>query len=96
MIMLVIYSIIYLIEHNIICFLLQIKISVSCYVFVEIAQVTTAYTAAGAEQLNLSPGQLILILNKNPSGWWLGELQVNKTNWFILCGRPHICQVDKY
>ncbi len=42
------------------------------------AQVTTAHTAAGAEQLNLAPGQLILILNKNPSGWWLGELQVSE------------------
>lgn len=46
--------------------------------FVEVAQVTTAHTAAGAEQLNLAPGQLILILTKNSSGWWLGELQVNE------------------
>ncbi|KAG9460671.1 hypothetical protein GDO78_020275, partial [Eleutherodactylus coqui] len=42
----------------------------------EIAQVTTAYTATGTEQLSLAPGQLILILKKNPSGWWQGELQV--------------------
>lgn len=42
------------------------------------AQVTTAHTAAGAEQLNLAPGQLILILTKNSSGWWLGELQVSE------------------
>ncbi len=42
------------------------------------AQVTTAHTAAGAEQLNLAPGQLILILTKNHSGWWLGELQVSE------------------
>lgn len=46
--------------------------------FIEVAQVTTAHTAAGAEQLNLSPGQLILILTKNSSGWWLGELQVSE------------------
>ncbi|XP_049320055.1 intersectin-2b [Astyanax mexicanus] len=52
----------------------------------EVAQVTTAYTASGTEQLNLSPGQLILILSKNPSGWWLGELQVRgkkrQKGWF--------------
>ncbi|XDV43348.1 hypothetical protein PO909_011843 [Leuciscus waleckii] len=52
----------------------------------EVAQVTTAHTAAGAEQLNLSPGQLILILTKNPSGWWLGELQARgkkrQKGWF--------------
>uniref|UniRef100_A0A673IC21 Intersectin-2-like n=1 Tax=Sinocyclocheilus rhinocerous TaxID=307959 RepID=A0A673IC21_9TELE len=52
----------------------------------EVAQVTTAHTAAGAEQLNLAPGQLILILTKNPSGWWLGELQARgkkrQKGWF--------------
>uniref|UniRef100_A0A8B9GXJ5 Intersectin 2b n=1 Tax=Astyanax mexicanus TaxID=7994 RepID=A0A8B9GXJ5_ASTMX len=52
----------------------------------EVAQVTTAYTASGTEQLNLSPGQLILILSKNPSGWWLGELQARgkkrQKGWF--------------
>ena len=42
----------------------------------EIAQVTTAYSASGTEQLSVAPGQLILILSKNASGWWLGELQV--------------------
>ncbi|POI26876.1 hypothetical protein CIB84_009373, partial [Bambusicola thoracicus] len=42
----------------------------------EIAQVTTAYAASGSEQLSLAPGQLILILKKNASGWWQGELQV--------------------
>ncbi|KFO23385.1 Intersectin-2 [Fukomys damarensis] len=31
----------------------------------EIAQVTSAYVASGAEQLSLAPGQLILILKKN-------------------------------
>lgn len=44
--------------------------------FSEIAQVTSAYVASGSEQLSLAPGQLILILKKNTSGWWQGELQV--------------------
>ncbi|XP_053139860.1 intersectin-2 isoform X2 [Hemicordylus capensis] len=52
----------------------------------EIAQVTTVYTASGAEQLSLAPGQLILILKKNSSGWWQGELQARgkkrQKGWF--------------
>ncbi|XP_043841581.1 intersectin-2 isoform X2 [Dromiciops gliroides] len=52
----------------------------------EIAQVTSSYVASGAEQLSLSPGQLILILKKNPSGWWQGELQARgkkrQKGWF--------------
>lgn len=44
----------------------------------EIAQVIAPYTATGAEQLTLAPGQLILIRKKNPGGWWEGELQVWK------------------
>ncbi|MBN3299389.1 ITSN2 protein, partial [Amia calva] len=52
----------------------------------EIAQVTSVYTATGTEQLSLASGQLILILNKNPSGWWLGELQARgkkrQKGWF--------------
>ncbi|XP_038606944.1 intersectin-2 isoform X2 [Tachyglossus aculeatus] len=52
----------------------------------EIAQVTSAYAASGAEQLSLAPGQLILILKKNPSGWWQGELQARgkkrQKGWF--------------
>ncbi|XP_019392851.1 PREDICTED: intersectin-2 isoform X1 [Crocodylus porosus] len=52
----------------------------------EIAQVTTAYTASGTEQLSLAPGQLILILKKNASGWWQGELQARgkkrQKGWF--------------
>lgn len=49
----------------------------SClFLFSEIAQVTSAYVASGTEQLSLAPGQLILILKKNTSGWWQGELQV--------------------
>uniref|UniRef100_A0A8C7KN16 Intersectin 2b n=1 Tax=Oncorhynchus kisutch TaxID=8019 RepID=A0A8C7KN16_ONCKI len=52
----------------------------------EIAQVSTTYTATGTEQLSLAPGQLILILSKNPTGWWLGELQARgkkrQKGWF--------------
>nr|XP_023842069.1 intersectin-2 [Salvelinus alpinus] len=52
----------------------------------EIAQVSTAYTATGTEQLSLIPGQLILILSKNSSGWLLGELQARgkrrQKGWF--------------
>ncbi|KAM5319414.1 intersectin-2 isoform 2-T2 [Glossophaga mutica] len=52
----------------------------------EIAQVTSAYVASGSEQLSLAPGQLILILKKNPSGWWQGELQARgkkrQKGWF--------------
>ncbi|XP_077173072.1 intersectin-2 isoform X2 [Paroedura picta] len=52
----------------------------------EIAQVTTAYSASGAEQLSLAPGQLILILKKNSTGWWQGELQARgkkrQKGWF--------------
>nr|XP_047921667.1 intersectin-2 isoform X6 [Anser cygnoides] len=52
----------------------------------EIAQVTTAYAASGSEQLSLAPGQLILILKKNASGWWQGELQARgkkrQKGWF--------------
>lgn len=44
--------------------------------FVEIASVIAAYTATGAEQLSLNPGQLIQVRKKSPSGWWEGELQV--------------------
>lgn len=46
----------------------------------EIAQVIAPYSATGAEQLTLAPGQLILIRKKNPGGWWEGELQVHSTN----------------
>uniref|UniRef100_A0A8K9UVM2 Intersectin 2b n=1 Tax=Oncorhynchus mykiss TaxID=8022 RepID=A0A8K9UVM2_ONCMY len=52
----------------------------------EIAQVSTAYTATGTEQLSLAPGQLILILSKDSSGWLLGELQARgkkrQKGWF--------------
>ena len=45
----------------------------------EIATVTKAYIAVSAEQLSLSPGQLILVKRKNPNGMWEGELQVMNT-----------------
>ncbi|XP_029281824.1 LOW QUALITY PROTEIN: intersectin-2-like [Cottoperca gobio] len=52
----------------------------------EIAQVMRAHPATGPEQLNLENGQLILILGKNTSGWWLGELQARgkkrQKGWF--------------
>lgn len=52
----------------------------------EIASVIAAYTATGAEQLSLSPGQLIQVRKKSPSGWWEGELQARgqkkKIGWF--------------
>ncbi|XP_061559725.1 intersectin-2a isoform X2 [Phycodurus eques] len=43
----------------------------------EIAQAVTASASVGPtiHQLRLSPGQLIVVLAKNSSGWWLGELQ---------------------
>uniref|UniRef100_A0A674D6G1 Intersectin-1 n=1 Tax=Salmo trutta TaxID=8032 RepID=A0A674D6G1_SALTR len=50
------------------------------------AQVIAPYTATGAEQLTLAPGQLILIRKKNPGGWWEGELQARgkkrQIGWF--------------
>ncbi|XP_042190655.1 intersectin-1 isoform X3 [Callorhinchus milii] len=52
----------------------------------EIAQVIAPYTATGAEQLTLAPGQLILIRKRNPGGWWEGELQARgkkrQIGWF--------------
>ncbi|XP_061735340.1 intersectin-2-like isoform X2 [Nerophis ophidion] len=52
----------------------------------EIAKVTKAHSSSGPGQLNLENGQLIVILNKNTSGWWLGELQARgkkrQKGWF--------------
>ncbi|XP_063737291.1 intersectin-2b isoform X2 [Eleginops maclovinus] len=52
----------------------------------EIAQVMKAHPSTGPEQLNLENGQLILILGKNATGWWLGELQARgkkrQKGWF--------------
>ncbi|XP_036941845.1 intersectin-2a isoform X2 [Acanthopagrus latus] len=56
----------------------------------EIAQAvttnTTATVASMTHQLRLSPGQLIVVLAKNSTGWWLGELQARgkkrQRGWF--------------
>ncbi|KAK2854204.1 hypothetical protein Q5P01_006865 [Channa striata] len=52
----------------------------------EIAKVVRPYSSTGPEQLALENGQLILILSKNVSGWWLGELQARgkkrQKGWF--------------
>ncbi|KAF0023451.1 hypothetical protein F2P81_024081 [Scophthalmus maximus] len=42
----------------------------------EIAQALTTTVTPTTHQLHLSPGQLIVVLAKNSTGWWLGELQV--------------------
>lgn len=43
----------------------------------EIGQVVRVHSSSRPEQLTLENGQLIVILSKNASGWWLGELQVS-------------------
>ncbi|TWW67313.1 Intersectin-2 SH3 domain-containing protein 1B SH3P18 SH3P18-like WASP-associated protein [Takifugu flavidus] len=52
----------------------------------EIAQVVKAHSSSYPEHLTLENGQLILILSKNASGWWLGELQARgkkrQKGWF--------------
>ncbi|XP_022595239.1 intersectin-2-like isoform X1 [Seriola dumerili] len=52
----------------------------------EIGQVIRAHSSSSPEQLNLENGQLVLILGKNASGWWLGELQARgkkrQKGWF--------------
>ncbi|XP_008298693.1 intersectin-2b isoform X2 [Stegastes partitus] len=52
----------------------------------EIAQVIRAHSSTGSEQLSLENGQLIVILGKTASGWWLGELQARgkkrQKGWF--------------
>ncbi len=55
----------------------------------EIAQVIAPYSATGAEQLTLAPGQLILIRKKNPGGWWEGELQVHKHRLYYTQRNVH-------
>ena len=60
--------------------------------FSEIATVTTAYNAVTADQLSLSPGQLILVKRKHPDGWWEGELQV--MSWRLSI-RDCTCQVSE-
>uniref|UniRef100_A0A8C5CBW9 Intersectin 2a n=1 Tax=Gadus morhua TaxID=8049 RepID=A0A8C5CBW9_GADMO len=52
----------------------------------EIAQALVNTVAPTAQQLSLSPGQLIVVLAKNSTGWWLGELQARgkkrQRGWF--------------
>ncbi|KAM7368020.1 hypothetical protein PAMP_014275 [Pampus punctatissimus] len=52
----------------------------------EIAQAITATVAPTMHQLRLSPGQLIVVLAKNSTSWWLGELQARgkkrQRGWF--------------
>ncbi|XP_031586760.2 intersectin-2b isoform X1 [Oreochromis aureus] len=52
----------------------------------EVATVIRPHTSTGPEQLNLENSQLILILSKDVSGWWLGELQARgkkrQKGWF--------------
>uniref|UniRef100_A0A7N8YIZ9 Intersectin 2b n=1 Tax=Mastacembelus armatus TaxID=205130 RepID=A0A7N8YIZ9_9TELE len=68
----------------------------------EIAKVIRTHSSTGPEQLNLENGQLILILGKNASGWWLGELQARgkkrQKGWFpashvTILGSNSVCQV---
>uniref|UniRef100_UPI0037E91A76 intersectin-2-like isoform X1 n=1 Tax=Semicossyphus pulcher TaxID=241346 RepID=UPI0037E91A76 len=52
----------------------------------EIAQAVSTTVAPTMYQLHLSPGQLIVVLAKNSTGWWLGELQARgkkrQRGWF--------------
>ncbi|XP_058469345.1 intersectin-2a isoform X3 [Solea solea] len=52
----------------------------------EIAQAVTTTANPTVYQLHLSPGQLIVVLAKNSTGWWLGELQARgkkrQRGWF--------------
>ncbi|XP_027140386.1 intersectin-2a isoform X3 [Larimichthys crocea] len=52
----------------------------------EIAQAVNITVAPTLHQLRLSPGQLIVVLAKNSTGWWLGELQARgkkrQRGWF--------------
>ncbi|KAK0142663.1 Intersectin-2 [Merluccius polli] len=52
----------------------------------EIAQALVNTVSPTVQQLSLSPGQLIVVLAKNSTGWWLGELQARgkkrQRGWF--------------
>ncbi|XP_034555103.1 intersectin-2a isoform X2 [Notolabrus celidotus] len=52
----------------------------------EIAQAVTTSVSPMMHQLHLSPGQLIVVMAKNSTGWWLGELQARgrkrQRGWF--------------
>lgn len=68
-------------------FCCHVKLSFWSSVCTEIAQVLKAYSSSSPELLNLENGQLILILSKNASGWWLGELQVSYLqDLCVVCG----------
>ncbi len=56
----------------------------------DIASVIAPYQATGPEQLSLSPGQLISVRKKSPSGWWEGELQV-----MLPVYKNHFVTLDK-
>uniref|UniRef100_A0A3B4UDX9 Intersectin 2a n=1 Tax=Seriola dumerili TaxID=41447 RepID=A0A3B4UDX9_SERDU len=53
---------------------------------IKIAQAVTTTVTPTMHQLHLSPGQLIVVLAKNSTGWWLGELQARgkkrQRGWF--------------
>lgn len=49
----------------------------------EVATVIAPYTATSTEQLSLQRGQLVKIRKKTTTGWWEGELQVNKNGLFL-------------
>ncbi|XP_037606775.1 intersectin-2a isoform X2 [Sebastes umbrosus] len=63
-----------------------IKKPALCVLSTEIAQAVTTAVAPTVHQLHLSPGQLIVVLAKNSTGWWLGELQARgkkrQRGWF--------------
>lgn len=53
----------------------------------------SAYNALSAEQLSLSPGQLILVKKKHPDGWWEGELQVQGLYVLHVISVFYLCHV---
>jgi hypothetical protein len=72
----------------------RLHVSATCddpNVLPEIAQALVNTVAPTAQQLSLSPGQLIVVLAKNSTGWWLGELQVG-LHAFMSC-LLHFCKL---
>ena len=49
---------------------------------VEKATVTFEYTAAGETEISLVVGDVVVILEKNDSGWWKGEAPDGSSGWF--------------
>ena len=51
-----------------------------------VGRVVASFRAEQAGQLTLSPGQLVLVRQQEPSGWWEGELQSRRKHrqagWF--------------